>query len=173
MEILKFHELTVFFACFFAGICICAVFDMFRAIRRIKRFSDRAVAVQDIFFCFLACGILWAALYISRGTELRWYEPVGTVTGICIYCLFLSSFFMRFYAVLLNGLCKVIIFVISPVKIFVRWLKKLFSYIIRPIFALKCRILYILHKPMAKTDNKCREKIKNICKKFFFTFLKR
>lgn len=173
MEIYKLDELIVFIMCFVAGMCICAVFDMFRAIRKMKKFSDKAVAGQDALFWIIACAVLFGALYISNGAELRWYEPIGIVMGVCVYCLALSAFFMMFYGALLRFFSKTFKMLLVPVKAFFHWLKRMSERLASPFFVLKCRILYILHKLIPSRSKKYKRKIKNIWQKFFFTFLKR
>lgn len=173
MEIYKLDELIVFLVCFAAGICICAVFDMFRAIRQMKNFSDKAVAGQDTLFWIIACAVLIGALYISNGAELRWYEPIGIVMGVCVYYLALSQFFMMIYGALLQFFLNTFKMLLLPVKAFFHWLKRISEWLISPFFVLKCRILYILHKLIPARSNKYKIKIKNIWQKFFFTFLKR
>ena len=173
MEVLKLQEASVFSACFFAGICIGVVFDFFRALRKCFIFSDLGVAVQDLLFWLVACVFLYGAIYISNNAELRMFEWVGFGGGTGVYGLLLSKWVIAFLCTVLKVIAGVSCVIVRPffvvASVFLRVLKR----VSESFENFKSVILCILHKLFLKTSHKIRVGSENICKKCFFTFLKR
>lgn len=173
MEVIKLHELSVFAACFFAGAVTGMIFDVFRAIRRCFKVSDTVVAVHDMLFWLIACVVVYMAIYLSNSAELRWFELVGLMAGVCLYMLNLSRRCIKLFCILLKGLFGFLNFMLKPVIIPLKAFVRLCSRLVDAVDGLKRYILCNLHKVFLKASHKTRIFSKNICKKFFFTFLKR
>lgn len=173
MEVFKLHELSVFAVCFAAGIVLGIIFDVFRAIRQCFRISDAVVAIQDMLFWLMACAVVYSAIYLSNSAELRWFELVGLLAGTGIYIPFMSRITVGFFCRMIHCTVRIILIISKPVIIPVRAVFGLCKYLAKCIQSLYRYILYNLHKVFLKTSHKIRFSRENICKKLFFTFLKR
>lgn len=173
MEVFKLHELSVFAACFIAGVALGAVFDVFRAIRQCFRVSDTFVAIQDMLFWLVACVIVYSAIYLSNSAELRWFELVGLISGGGMYTIFLSRRTVYFFCRIIRCAVCFFRFVSKPFIIPLKAVYGIYVSLKKYIYKRKNRILCNLHKLFLKTSHKTRLSRENICKKFFFTFLKR
>ena len=173
MEVIKLQEFTVFAACFLSGIIIGSVFDFFRAWRLCFDTTDGMVAFQDILFWLIACLVVYGAIYFTNGAELRWFEPVGLSVGVVAYIPLLSRHCVIIFSSFLSGLEMFVGAVLKPVSVIRRVVDGIGNTVFGYVSAKKQRILCKLHKVFLKTTHKSRVYGMNICKKFFFTFLKR
>lgn len=173
MEVIKLHELWVLFFCFGAGALSGFVFDIFRSIRKCFSVSDRTVAVHDMLFWLITGIIVYLAIYISNSAELRWFELIGLMSGAIVYILCLSRFSLIFLCKLTGIICKMFTLMLLPFRAAYRLISLIISPVVCAFYILKSCVLYNLHKVFLKTSQKTGAWGKNICKKFFFTFLKR
>lgn len=177
MEVIKFHELWVFIACLLSGAVSGFVFDIFRAIRREKNVSDKTVAIHDMLFWLISCLIVYMALYISNGAELRWFELVGLCVGVVFYMLCLSCVCIKFLRGTIRVLIRTARVVAKPFVAVGSFVFRLFSGLASKLSDALCAIRgragYFVHSAFSKIRTKKRDRNKNVFKKFVFTFLKR
>ena len=173
MEVFKLHELSVFAVCFAAGVVLGVIFDIFRAIRQCFRISDAVVAIQDMLFWLIACAVVYSAIYMSNSAELRWFELVGLLSGVGIYIPAMSRITVDFFCRMIHCLVRIIQIISKPVIIPLKAIFGLCKSSAKLIRRLYRHILCNLHKVFLKTSHKIRFSRENICKKLFFTFLKR
>ena len=173
MEVTKLHELWVLLLCFGAGALSGLVFDLFRSIRKCFAVSDKVVALHDMLFWLITGIIVYLAIYVSNSAELRWFELIGLISGAIVYIIYLSRISLSFLCFATNFTYKIFILVLLPFRAVIRLVCLLTTPVSCAFYILKSCILYNLHKVFLKTSQKTGALRRNICKKFFFTFLKR
>lgn len=173
MEVVKLHELWVFVSCFIAGIASGIVFDTFRAVRRCIKVSDAVVAIHDMLFWSITCVIVYLAIYFTNGAQLRWFELIALVSGGTLYMLCISRWFINPLCYAVKFVCWLSGIVLKPFLLLAKGVKKLCIPVIDWVYSAKSSILYKIHSRFSKRGHKTPPEKENICKKFFFTFLKR
>ena len=81
------HQLLFFGRSVILGVLYCLFYDVFRALRRAKKFSDITVAVQDIIYFIIISPVTFLYLLAATNGELRFYIFLGIFFG------FLLSFY--------------------------------------------------------------------------------
>lgn len=135
MQLTLTHQLSVFiWSCFF-GVCLGALYILFRVFRLIVKHNRFFVFAEDFLFMALS-GILTFLFCIgfNRG-EVRFYIILGTFIGALLF---------------VNTLGKIVIIAITFV---LKFLKRVLS------------IVFKLFKPLIqKLQKKCHKKIKKVSK---------
>lgn len=67
------------------GIIYCLLYDILRALRRAKKFSDITVAVQDIIYFIIISPITFLYLLAATNGELRFYIFLGIFLGFLLF----------------------------------------------------------------------------------------
>lgn len=150
--ILSLSEQThLFLISVYIGIIIVVFYDFFRALRKIYKFKNGKIYLQDIVFIFIiTVYALYVYLYENNG-DIRFYYFIGIFFGGVIYLLALSNKVIRvfcFFIGLVNKSISVVIKVVFiPYKMMQAFLKpyvKIFS----GRFSRKLRqIKYYIFKP--------------------------
>ena len=116
------------------GIIIGLLFDIFRILRRSFKTSDIITYLQDILFWILTGFILLYSIFTFSNGEIRFYMFLGVFLGCLIYMLIFSKYFININVKIILTIKKVIGKIISiiifPIKIIIRFIKKIFF---RPI----------------------------------------
>ena len=132
------------------GIIIGLLFDIFRILRRSFKTSDIVTYLQDILFWVLT------GFTFSNG-EIRFYMFLGVFLGCLIYMLIFSKYFIninvKIILVLKKVIGKILSIIIFPVKIIIKFMKKIFF---RPINFVTINI--------KKLKTNYQKKIKNVFK---------
>ena len=160
MEVIVTNEISVFFLCVAGGMATGCIYDLFRAMRRIKNFSQKAISVQDMTYWALATVTVYLTVYYSNGAKLRWNELSGLIFGFLIYFLLLSKLF-------LPVITKAEKFIFHIWIYFKRKSSPLLGYVksfINGLTDLKSRLMFKVHKKSRTLGNKFRC-IKNMGKK--------
>lgn len=126
MAISKLHELYVMLGSAICGAVLAFVFDIFRALRKSFKFSDRAVAFQDLAYWTAALVIIYCAIYIINYAQIRIYEFLCMGAGIWFYAAYISRFCV-----------KVMCSIFTAIKICTL---KIFRICKRPLKAVKCKV---------------------------------
>ena len=86
----------------FGGI-ICLFFDIFRSLRKVRRFSDIQVFFQDIFLFIILSPTVFLFLVANTYGQIRGFVILGIIIGFLIvrftfskYFCFAVSYFFRF-----------------------------------------------------------------------------
>ncbi|MBQ0083206.1 MAG: spore cortex biosynthesis protein YabQ [Clostridiales bacterium] len=88
-------QVVSFFTCFLFGAGYCVLYDILRAVRKKRRFSDLKVAFQDLcYFLFIALVTFLLFLKYTYG-EIRLYIFVAIFMGFFGFRLALSRYFMK------------------------------------------------------------------------------
>lgn len=137
---MKLKEETIsFFVFILLGIIIGIIFDFFRALRKIKKYNDKYIYIQDIIF-FVIVGILLSTVLIyNLEDELRIYLFLALFLGIIIYATTISNY------------------IIAIFSDFIKISGKIFHFIFMPLFLYKhffVTIFYFFNKKIKKYCNK-------------------
>ena len=112
------EETTVFLLFVFLGMLFSVIFDVFRAIRKIKHLKNRTICIQDIIY-FLIIGVILLVIIINyMNTELRAYLILAIVLGIVIYISTVGNIIMNLIVKLIKVNGKIIEFLILPLTLY-------------------------------------------------------
>ena len=90
-------ETISFFVFILLGILVGIIFDFFRAIRKVKKYKEKYIYLQDIIF-FLVVGIVLASVLIYKlEEELRLYLFLSLFFGVVIYISTISMFIVKIF----------------------------------------------------------------------------
>ena len=112
------------------GIIIGILFDIFRILRKSFKTSDIITYFEDLIF-WIATGILllYSIFTFSNG-EVRFYMFLAVFFGCIIYMLLLSKYFIqinvKIIQILKKAISTIISFIILPIKVIIKFLKKIF-----------------------------------------------
>lgn len=98
MNELVYNQIYVFFIFLLTGICISLLFDFFRIQRRVFKFNNIIIYIQDIIFWILAGTILFYILIRYTDGVIRIYMFHGLVIGIILYFIFVSKFIVNIFS---------------------------------------------------------------------------
>lgn len=139
------------------GIIIGLLFDIFRILRKSFKTSDVMTYIQDILFWILTGFILLYSIFTFSNGEIRFYMFLGVFLGCLIYMLLFSKYFIKINVkiilVLKKIIGRIILIIIFPINIIIRFIKKIFF---KPINFITINI--------KKSKSNCQKKIKNILK---------
>ena len=143
MEIYKFQQITVLIVCTLAGGICGIVYDIFRAYRRCTKPTNLKTALCDILFWTISAVIVYVTIHLSNNAELRWYEPIGVISGYVIYTLYLSTYCTGFFCKFISTFSKICNTILKLVCIPPKILHILISPIKRYSVSMKTRLLYV------------------------------
>lgn len=143
-------EVYTFFIFIFVGIIISIVFDVFRAVRMRKIYSDRAVAAQDILFWIITAAIVSFAIILFLKEKLRIYIFVAMFLGSMVYMLYFSKYIIILFNIVFKYMEKVVEFIFVPVKFLYKIVEKAIK---KCCITIKDMIFYI-HKIVTKVKIK-------------------
>lgn len=119
-----------------AAMTICGgactlLFDIFRAVRTVKKHGKLMLAVEDFCFCVLSTALVWKCLWNFNGGELRLFEVLGFVIGAILYILLLQKVFFLFFTVIFKNIFKFFDFIL---QILLTPLRFLYKILLVPLF---------------------------------------
>ena len=111
------------------GLVITVVYDILRIFRRVVRHGTFLVSVEDLLF-WVACSFgIFNMLYYENNGMFRWFTVLGAAVGMLIYKKTFSDLFVRSFTALFcqigKILTKVLYFLCTPVRAYIRWQKKM------------------------------------------------
>ena len=153
MDIFFSSQIGIFLIYFFAGLVICLLYDMFRAVRKTIKTSDFMTYIEDIIFWICVAIFLIYLIFIFNSGELRFFMFIAICIGGIVYYFVLSKYIMNISVHILGFfksiLKKIINIILIPLKLFLKLNKKV-----------KC-IICINLKNITKNINKKSKKIEN------------
>ncbi len=139
------EETTLFLIFVVMGMVFSIIFDVFRAIRKIKKTNTKTIYFQDIiYFCIV--GIILLFMIINyMDTELRIYLILAILLGIVIYISTVGNIVMNILVKIIKISSKIIEFLILPVLIYTTVLDK--QIVILKKYVRKCckKIKYMIN----------------------------
>lgn len=141
MEVSSSHQIYVFVLYVLLGIACGAFFDVQRFLRKLYTAGQTRTQLEDILFAVVCVGAALGLSYFFNNGELRYYQIMGSISGVLFYAAALSRIFMKILNVLFMLLKKIII---------------------RPVIKIFCLLLV----PIRKIFRLCRRIFTKIRKKF-------
>lgn len=112
------EETTIFLIFVVMGMVFSIIFDVFRAIRKIKKSNTKTIYFQDIIY-FLIVGIILLFMIINyMNTELRIYLILAILLGVIIYISTVGTIVMNAIVKIMKISGKFIDFLILPILIY-------------------------------------------------------
>ena len=144
------EQLINFIYFIITGMLLGIVFDIFRILRKTFKTSDIITNIQDILFGLITGTILLTSIFIFNNGELRLYLFLAIGSGILIYMLLISKYFIKLNVAIINLIKKIIILLTKPFIILLKFIKRLFF---KPISFI-CINLKLLFKKIFKNFKK-------------------
>ena len=146
-------QIGIFIIYFLAGLAICLLYDIFRAVRKTVKTSDFITYIEDIiFWIFVAIFLIYLMFILSSG-ELRFFMFIAICMGGILYYFTLSKYIMNISIHILGFIKvvfkKIINIILIPLKLFLKLNKK-----VKCIFCINIRNI-------TKNINKKSKKIEN------------
>ena len=108
------------------GLIIGFIFDIFRVLRKVTKTPDFFTYIEDIFFWTISMFIILISIFIFNNGELRLYIFIGIISGVILYLIFISKYFIRLGIFCINTLKKIMLMLFYPLKFVLNIIKKLF-----------------------------------------------
>lgn len=131
------------------GVCFCAFYDIFRAVRLVWCPKGLTVFLQDIiYFCILSVVTFIFLLSITNG-EIRGYVLFGILLGFLLFYYTLS----RYFLIILKKMLRLLNFVFKAIN-------SGFNWFFSKIEILICKFSYFGVKFLKNTLNYCKKLLK-------------
>ena len=112
------------------GILIGLLFDIFRILRKSFKTSDIITYTEDLIFWILTGLLLLYSIFTFSNGEVGFYMFLAVFCGCLIYMLLFSKYFININVKIITIIKKIIKTIISiiilPLKIIIKFLKKIF-----------------------------------------------
>ena len=131
MESVILSQLYSFLIYLISGIIIGIFFDIFRILRRSFHTPDIITYIEDILFWLFTGLFLILVLFKCSDGQLRFYNIIGLLTGVVIYILTVSKYFIKINVIIItfikNIVYKIISFILYPIKFVLKIIRKIFK----------------------------------------------
>lgn len=144
---------TITFLKFVAmGMLFSVIFDVFRAIRRLKKPSAKIIQLQDIVYFIIIGIIMLIAIINIIDTEFRFYLIFAIILGVIIYISVFGNLIRNIFVNIfkLNG--KILEFLMLPVIMYLKVFDKQINILKK--FVGKCckKISYMINFKYVKSN---------------------
>lgn len=130
------EETTVFLIFVVMGMLFSVIFDIFRAIRKVKKPKSKIVNFQDIIY-FLIIGVILLLIIINyMNSELRIYLILAIILGVIIYICTIGNMIMNLFVKLIKISGKIIGFLTLPITVYMELFEKQIIILIK--YVIKC-----------------------------------
>ena len=127
MQVSSSHQMYVFLLCVLLGLCCGVFFDFQRCVRKKFFAGVLRTTLEDILFAIVCIGAVIALGFFFNNGQIRYYQVLGSVSGVLFYGAFLSKI-----------VSKIILFLFSLIeKIILKPLIWLCKKIMLPVSALR------------------------------------
>lgn len=114
MEIHACRQAVVFLAATASGLCIGAVYDFLKLVRRSLHAGNAAVVFTDILFWIISAVFVFGVNMAVADGEIRVFQLVGAVLGAIIFFSALSKPFEKLFSFLASCFRLVLKFILLP-----------------------------------------------------------
>lgn len=131
------------------GIIIGVFFDIFRILRRSFKTPDIVTYIEDILFWIFTGVFFITILFKFNNGEIRSYVLLGLISGIVMYMLIISKYFIKVSVTIIKTIKKILSY---PIKIICKLIKP-FSFIV-----INIRKIFIdIFNKISKSDKKYKK----------------
>lgn len=128
MEAFFNSQVGIFVLYLLAGVVICLLYDIFRALRRTVKTSDFGTYIEDIIFWILVAIFLIYLIFVINSGKIRFFMFAAIGLGGIAYYFTLSNYFIKFSIHILTCIKviikKIITLLLIPLKLFLKVNKK-------------------------------------------------
>lgn len=110
------HDFLLLFYCVVAGVFLCVLCDIFRAVRKSSKHESALTFILDFLFMITAALTTFFMQFIYSNGHLRWYIALGEIIGFISARICISPWLLR----LLSKLFMMIKLLLKPIKAVVR-----------------------------------------------------
>lgn len=125
------EETITFFVFILVGIIIGIIFDFFRALRKIRKYKDKYIYIQDIIFFLIIGMFLSAVLIYNLEDELRLYLFLAVFLGIIIYVFTISIYIIKFFSKIMKISNNIFNFIFLPLFLYKDIFVTIFDFLIK------------------------------------------
>lgn len=130
------EETTVFLIFVVMGMLFSVIFDVFRAIRKVKKLKNRTIYFQDIIYFLIVGTILLLIIINYMNTELRVYLILAIILGVIIYISTVGNMVMNLIVKFIKISGKILQFIFLPVTLYMTIFEK--QIVIFKKYVIKC-----------------------------------
>lgn len=125
---------------------IAFIYDIFRVRRKTIKSGNILVYFEDFIYWIIVALVLFAVLYYSNEGEIRGYLIIGTVLGIILYTVLLSSIVMKIFLFFIRIVYKIVISILSVILLPLKIVYKVCMVPIRSIYRCIKRVFLKIKK---------------------------
>ncbi|MBQ8043296.1 MAG: spore cortex biosynthesis protein YabQ [Clostridia bacterium] len=130
------EETTVFLIFVVMGMVFSVIFDIFRAIRKVKKLKNKTIYFQDIIYFLIVGSILLVIIINYMNTELRIYLILAIILGVIIYISTVGNMVMNLIVKFIKISGKIIEFLFLPITLYIGIFEK--QIVILKKYVIKC-----------------------------------
>ena len=121
-------QIGIFLIYLIAGVIICLLYDIFRALRKTVKTPDLVTYIEDTIFWILVAIFLIYLIFVLNSGEIRFFMFIAICLGGIVYYFTLSKYFMNISVHILTFVKiivkKLLSILLIPLKLFLRINKK-------------------------------------------------
>lgn len=121
-------QIGIFLIYLLAGVAICLLYDVFRALRKAVKTPDVVTYIEDAVFWVIVAFFLIYLIFILNLGEIRFFMFLAICLGGIAYYFTLSNYFMKISVHILTFvkliIKKIITILLIPLKLFLKINKK-------------------------------------------------
>ena len=131
------EQIQIFFIFIVIGIIISLIFDIFRILRKVYKFSNMLIYMQDILFWLLTGIIILQSIFEFNSGDIRIFLFLGIFIGVFIYTSLFSRYFIKLGTLFFNIINNIIRFIYNPIckiiSFMIKYCKNLRLYIYKKL----------------------------------------
>lgn len=121
-------QIGIFLIYLIAGVLICLLYDIFRALRKTVKTPDLVTYIEDTIFWILVAIFLIYLIFVLNSGEIRFFMLIAICLGGIVYYFTLSKYFINISVHILTFVKiivkKLLSILLIPLKLFLRINKK-------------------------------------------------
>lgn len=121
-------QIGIFLIYLIAGVLICLLYDIFRALRKTVKTPDLVTYIEDTIFWILVAIFLIYLIFVLNSGEIRFFMFIAICLGGIVYYFTLSKYFVNISVHILTFVKiivkKLLSILLIPLKLFLRINKK-------------------------------------------------
>lgn len=125
------EETITFFTFILVGIIIGIIFDFFRAIRKVKKYNERYICMQDILFFLIISIVLIATLIYKLEYSLRLYLFFALFLGIVIYASTISIYVVKLFVTIIKLSNTTFNFILLPIYMYKQIFTTIYNFLLK------------------------------------------
>lgn len=154
------NETINFFIFVSIGFLYSMLFDVFRALRKVRKTDTKIVLIQDIIY-FLLIGIILIIIIINFVKEMfRLYYIIGIILGITSYIGLIGNHIMNMFVKIFKAYDKLYQFVMLPFEPYNKIIKSVTNKFKKIVTKCCKKISYMINFYYNKMKNVLNDKLK-------------